>query len=209
MKGRAPINAAMFTVGEFAETYSKYDDNKIIQLAKDEGKELLAEVVPVLEHEIRKRGLGENLIEWIRLERNFFQGEELRDLKEVIRRSQCAECGVKGNGVRGFHIRYYSVGELFDAELVVCEACGKRLKRKSYLTTATLGLLSLKAIVNVPAYFIRELIGKFSREKTSERVVDNFVFRFTGLIRERGVDEIHEIIGLYNGQQRARSESVF
>ncbi|OBS14046.1 hypothetical protein ATE49_01445 [Elizabethkingia miricola] len=64
-----------------------------------------------------------------------------------------------------------------------------------YIKTANLG------IINVQSYFIMELIASFSRQKTSERIINEFIFQNTGSIRKHGNAEIQKLIAKYNIQQ--------
>ncbi|MDV3507114.1 hypothetical protein CMU89_07690 [Elizabethkingia anophelis] len=64
-----------------------------------------------------------------------------------------------------------------------------------YIKTATL------RIINVPSYFIMELIASFSRQKTSERIINEFIFQNTGSIRKHGNDEVQKLITKHNIQQ--------
>ncbi len=196
----------MLTKEELSESYKDFNDQKIINLAMNECKSLREDVIPILENEILKRNLDKNLLHWIKFERNFFKGVELQNLKKVIQNSECSECGKKINKTQGFNIHYLSaLDSSFNSDIIVCETCGKQLRNKSYLKTATLGFLSVRGIVNVPFYFIGELMASFSRKKTSEKIIDEFIFQNTGLIREYGVGKIQDLIAQHNIQQ-AKSE---
>ena len=94
----------------------------------------------------------------------------------------------------------------FDSEVIICESCGKQLRKKSYIKTATLGLLSFRSVFTVPIYFIGELIASFSRAKRSEKIIEEFIFENTGLIREYGNEKIHELIGHHNIKQAKQNE---
>lgn len=96
----------MLTIQELTEVYKNFNDQKIINLAMNESKSLREDVIPILETEIQKRNLDKNLLNWIKLERNFFKGAELQSLKSVIRNSECSECGKKFNNIQGFNIHY-------------------------------------------------------------------------------------------------------
>ena len=197
----------MLTTQELSESYKNFNDQKIVSLAMNESKSLREEAIPILENEIRRRNLDENLLKWIKLERNFFEGSELQNLKHLIKNSECSECGKKFNNIQGFHIHYLSaLDSSFDSNVIICETCGKKLRKKSYLKTATLGFLSFRGIVNVPLYFIGELIASFSRKKTSEKIIDEFIFVNTGLIREYGNERIQDLIAQNNIQQAQQNE---
>lgn len=85
----------MLTKEELTEIYKDFNDQKIVNLAMNESKSLREDVIPILEYEIKRRNLDNKLLDWISLERNFFKGTELQDLKSVIRNSECSECGKK------------------------------------------------------------------------------------------------------------------
>ena len=197
----------MLTIKELTESYKNFDDQKIVNLAMNESKSLREDAIPILENEIQRRNLDLNLLKWIKLERNFFKGTELLNLKNTIRNSECSECRKKFNNIQGFHIHYLSILDSnFDSEIIVCENCGKKLRNKSYLKTATYGFLSFRGIVNVPFYFFGQLFASFSRQKTSERIIEEFIFQNTGLIREYGNDRIQDLIAQHNIQQAKQNE---
>lgn len=197
----------MLTKEELTKAYNNFKDQKIINLAMNESKSLRDDAIPILENEIIQRNLDTKLLDWIKLERNFFKGAELQNLKQVIKNSECSECGKKFNNTQGFNIHYISaLDSSFDSEIIVCESCGSQLRKKSYLKTTTLGFLSFRGIINVPFYFIGELVRSFSRKHRSEKIIENFIFQNTGLIREYGVENVHELIAHYNIQQAEQNE---
>ena len=197
----------MLTKEELTDAYKNFNDQKILNLAMNESKSLREDAIPILESEIKRRNLDIKLLDWIKLERNFFKGAELQNLKKEIQNSECSECGKKFNNVQGFNIHYLSaLDSTFDSEIIVCENCGKQLRKKSYIKTATLGFLSFRGIINVPFYFIGELIASFSRKKRSEKIIEEFIFQNTGLIREYGNEKVYELIGHHNIQQAKQNE---
>ncbi|MET7035442.1 hypothetical protein [Elizabethkingia miricola] len=192
----------MLTKEELTEAYKKFNDHKIESLALKESKSLREDAIPILENEIRERKLDSKLLDWIKHERNFFIGAELQDIKKIIQNSECSECRKESNNLQGFKIHYFSVLSFkFDSEIIVCENCGRKLRHKSYIKTATLGFLSTRGIINVPSYFIMELIASLSRQKTSERIINEFIFQNTGSIRKHGNDEVPKLITKHNIQQ--------
>ena len=192
----------MLTKAELTKNYKKFDDEKIVSLAMNECKGLIDEAIPILENEIIKRNLDNKLLDWIKLERNFYKGIELETLKSRIKNSVCTECQQKDDIILGHHIHYRSVlDSTFDAKLIVCKSCGQKLRIQSYLKTVTLGWLSFRGILRVPVYFIGELFSSFSRAKTSETIIDEFIYNNTGLIREYGSDRIEDLIAESNKLQ--------
>ena len=197
----------MLTKEELTKAYNNFNDQKIINLAMNESKSLRDDAIPILENEIIQRNLDTKLLDWIKLERNFFKGAELQNLKQVIKNSECSECGKKFNNTQGFNIHYISaLDSSFHSEIIVCESCGSQLRKKSYLKTATLGFLSFRGIIDVPFYFIGELVRSLSRKDRSEKIIENFIFQNTGVIREYGVENVQELIAHYNVQQAEQNE---
>lgn len=197
----------MLTKEELTQAYESFNDQKIVNLAMNESKSLREDAIPILENEIIQRNLDTKLLDWIKLERNFFKGADLQNLKQIIKNSECSECGKNFNNIKGFHIHYLSVlDSSFDSEVIVCESCGIQLRKKSYLKTATFGFLSFRGIINVPFYFIGELVRSFSRQERSEKIIEDFIFQNTGLIREYGVENVHELIYHYNIEQAEQNE---
>jgi DNA-directed RNA polymerase subunit RPC12/RpoP len=126
----------MLTKEELTEAYKNFNDQKIVNLAMNECKSLREDAVQILENEIIQRKLDAKLLDWIKLERNFFKGAELQNLKQVIKNSECSECGKKFNNTQGFNIHYLSaLDSSFNSEVIVCESCGIQLRKKSYLKT--------------------------------------------------------------------------
>lgn len=181
----------MLTKEELTEAYKNFKDQKILHLAKNDSKSLREEAVAILENEIIKRKLDKKLLDWIKLERNFFNGAELLNLKQIIKNSECNDCGKKFNDIQGFHIRSISALEFSrNSKLILCNNCGKKMRKKAYLESATLGFLSLYGIFRVPFYFITELIASFSRNIMSNKIIEEFIFQNTGLIRKHGVENV-------------------
>ena len=53
-----------------------------------------------------------------------------------------------------------------------------------------------------------ELITSFSRQKTSEKIINEFIFQNTGSIRKHGNDEIQKLITKHNIQQVEQNKST-
>lgn len=198
----------MLTKEELSEVYKTFDDGKIIGLAKFESKKLTETAIPVLINEIKRRGFDEDLINWINMERNYFKGSELEILKSKIKHSKCVSCNTKKNDIKGFHIHHCAiVMDPDEMNLILCESCGKMNRIRNYKISATLGWISKTSIVNVPFYFINEIFRSFSREKQSNKIVENFIFQNTGSIRKNGFDNIETIIGRYNNYEMKAKKS--
>src|SRR6218665_3488467 len=192
----------MLTQKELLKIYSDFDDEEIVVLATYESKKLTEIAVPILIDEIAKRNLGKDLLDWVDMERNFFKGNELEILKSKIKNSRCSDCKTLKNDVKGFFIHNCSLTHNpSEAKLILCESCGEKIRRKNYFISATFGWLSLRSFINVPTYFLGEIFYSFATKKQSRKIIEEFVFENTGLIRKIGFDKISEIIKQNNDYQ--------
>lgn len=204
----------MLTQKELSKIYSDFDDDKIVELATYESKKLTEIAVPILIDEITKRNLGKDLLDWVNMERNFFKGAELEILKSKIKNSRCSDCKNLKNDVKGFFIHNCSLTHNpSESKLILCEKCGKKIRRKNYIISATFGWLSLRSFINVPIYFLGEIFYSFTRKKQSRKIIEEFIFENTGLIRKIGIDKISEATKQHNNYQlslkRDRRDYIF
>ena len=192
----------MRTQQELSDAYKKFDDERIIKIAEFESKSLREIAIPILENEIKSRSLSAELLEWIKLERNFFKNSELKMLKSKIKNSTCSHCGKKNKSILGFHIHHCSVwNHPKEMNLIICESCGKKLRTKNYKISATIGWASKTGFIQVPYYFIHEAIDHFRADQINNKIIENFIFEHTGIIRRKGIDAIEKIIQRYNADQ--------
>lgn len=199
----------MLTPQELSEIYKDFDNEKIINLARFESKKLTDTAIPILKNEISKRQLDQKLIDWINLERNFFKGSELEILKTKIKHSKCSNCKIKNNNIKGFYIHNCSLTHNpREANLILCEECGKKFRNKNYIISATLGWVSPKGFIKVPFYFLEELFDIPFRKKQSERILNEFIFENTGSIRHLGIDKIEQITEEHNNYQLSLKETT-
>ena len=192
----------MLTQQELTDAYKKFDDERIIKIAQFESKSLLESTVPILEIEIVSRQLPDELLNWIKLERNFLRGVELTSLKSKIKNSMCSHCNTKKQPIFGFHIHHCSVwNKPNEMKLILCESCGKKMRTEAYKISATMGWISKTGFLQVPYYLISETIERFQFEKISNQIIEDFIFENTGLIRHYGFDDIEKILELHNTNQ--------
>ncbi|AZA61338.1 hypothetical protein [Chryseobacterium indoltheticum] len=192
----------MLTQQEYLKIYNNSDSEKLLNLARFDSKKLTEPAIIALKGEILKRQLGTKLIDWINAERNFFKGFELEILKTKIKYYKCSNCKIKKNNIKGFYIHNCSLTHNpKEANLLLCEECGKKFRNKNYIISATWGWLSSKGFINVPFYFLNEVFNIPFRKKQSEKIFKEFIFENTGLIRHLGIDKIEKIVELHNNHQ--------
>jgi len=192
----------MLTKQELTKIYTEFDNSEIIKLATFESKKLTDLAIPILIDEISKRNLGTDLLDWVHLERNFFKGTELEILKSKINTSVCSNCKILKNDIKGFYIHHCSLTHNPNkSNLILCEKCGKKARTKNYIISATFGWISTRGILKVPFYFLGELFDSFFRQKQSRKIIEEFIFENTGLIRKLGNDRVSELIKQNNDYQ--------
>lgn len=189
----------MFSEKELQTHYQQLDNDKIIKLAEKESKSLQEFVIPILKNEIQKRNLDPTLINWIDFERDFFKGKELKNLKNKIAKTPCSKCQSLSK-IKGAKIEYIGLLEdTYHGEVLLCQNCIRKLRRKSYFKTITIGWVSWgSSIISVPFYFMSELFSSFQREKISQNIIENFIFENTGYLRKNGIENIGKIISTHN-----------
>lgn len=168
----------MIEIDEIQQNYERFDDVRIIHLAKNEVKGLREEVIPILIAEIEKRELNSDLIDWIRAGRRKLTKSDVEVLKHKIRKSICENCKINSE-LRGYEI-YTITGILIDTletnhRLIICEKCGKESQRKSTKWTLKFGWWSLKGLFWTPLYLITRLTNKNEGRKQSEKIIEDFL----------------------------------
>ena len=200
----------MLTPKELTEAYKKFDDERIIKIARFESKSLREIAVPILENEILSRQLPDELLNWIELERNFFKGSELSSLKSKIKNSKCSQCKTKKQSIFGFHIHHCSVwNDPDNMNVIMCKSCGKKLRIEAYKIAATMGWISKAGFLRVPYYLVDETIERFQFAKISNQIIEDFIFENTGLIRHHGIDNMEKILEKHNRNQMLSPEIEF
>lgn len=175
----------MLEVSEIKKNYKRYDDNRIVRIAKNESKGLRDDVIPILIEEIKRRKLGENLIEWINAERRILSKNELEELKAKIKACICTDCGEKSN-LKGYKIKtiisYLFNASITDRTLIICEDCGSTRKFNSGFWTAIFGWWSIKGLFSTPFILYDKVKSSIFEDQQSEEIIESLIKNNTGAI---------------------------
>ncbi|MBO9674480.1 MAG: hypothetical protein J7577_13615 [Sphingobacteriaceae bacterium] len=200
----------MIPIEDIRKNYEKFDDATILKIISG-AKDLRKDVVDLLNDEIRKRGLDTELIEFVTIETDFYEGSERQHLVDEIKSSVCTCCG-NNSELHGYTfntIISYLVWYNHDQNLqIICSDCAKSLRLKSMLTTLALGWWSRPGILATPATLISDLIEIMQKEKYSERVISHFIDENTGSIRrmEKAKSSLTTILKSFNQKKVESAE---
>lgn len=177
----------MIEIDQIKENYKNFDDPKIESIAKTQAKDIREDVVPVLFAEIERRGLGPELINWVKAERRVLSPVELDRMKEKVRWLPCPACGRKGSRLEGIVIRTvigFIIGADYEeAHRIACEDCRKKMLWNAVLKTAFLGWWGLpEGFFYTPYSLIRSAGDVFKRDADSEKIMEDFIQTNIGLI---------------------------
>ncbi len=175
----------MFEISEIKRNYERFDNHRIKGIARNDARGLRDEVVPILINEIKKRNLGNHLIEWINAERRKLSKYELEELKQKVKGSICENCK-QGRELKGFSFRTMTailINEFVtDYRLIICEKCGKKKRRKSAIWTTIFGWWSVIGFISMPFVLIGKIKASMQEDKQSEQIIESFIEANIGTI---------------------------
>lgn len=188
----------MFDVNELRKNYREFTDARIVRIAKHEVKGLRKETVPILINELRRRNLGEQLVQWVEAEANSWSVAERAKLHAIVTSMVCERCG-QNSGLRGYKNRTL-VGAIItsfetDRTYIACASCGSKDSRRSWLLTLFLGWWSLPTIFQMPFLLIDKIHDYAKKDEVSEEIINQLMDENTGRIRLSD-DEVAEIQAL-------------
>lgn len=185
----------MIDLNEIRKNYKNFDDTKIRRIAEYEAKDLREEVVPILIEEIKKRGLEDDLIEWVNAEARRLSESELETLKGKVKGSICENCE-ENRQLKGYEftttIGMFIATVTSHYKLIVCEGCGKKRRRASAFWTAILGWFSVRGFISMPFVLVEKIKAAIQEDKQSEQIIESFIKANIGTITIE--DDSEEVI---------------
>jgi hypothetical protein len=170
---------------EIKKNYERFDNQRIRRIAENDAKGLRNETVPILIEEIKKRNLGNHLIEWINAERRKLSKSELEDLKGKVKESTCENCK-RNRNLKGYEFSTITgilIDEVVsDYRLIICEKCGKKKRRNSAIWTTIFGWWSVSGFVSMPFVLINKTKALIQEDNQSEEIIESFINSNIGTI---------------------------
>jgi hypothetical protein len=176
------------TIADLRNTYRRLPDDKLIRIASNDAGILRPEAVEILIREIKKRGLSENLITGIEIQREAFTYEDFEACCNLIRRQPCPDCGT----------RFQKLNATITAEVVsilvvthhrkklriACPSCLDEANRKAMRKSALLGWWAFPwgIVETVKAIHFNWKMGKSTQMLEANESLIEFVFARRGQI---------------------------
>ena len=194
-------------IGQIKKAYQRFEDEKIIKIAKEESKGLRKEVIPILMSEIETRQLDSKLKEYILANRRKLTNSEKEELRRKVKSSLCSLCRRKKD-LGGYRIVWIT-GIIIDTilieqNLIICKSCGEEKSRRSYRQTMILGWWSFWGIIQTSA----ELINKtknyiMGEESANETIIDDFLdeYMIPIILNEDDEQIIRNLLVKYNRRE--------
>ena len=175
----------MLEASEIKKNYERFDNQRIKRIAKNDAKGLRDDTVPILIDEIKKRNLGNHLIEWINAERRKLSKSEFESLKIKVKESTCENCK-QNRKLKGFEFRTMTgilIDDIIsDYRLIICEKCGKKKIRYSAIWTSIFGWWSVRGFISMPFLLINKIKALIHKDKQSEEIIESFINANIGTI---------------------------
>lgn len=175
----------MLTKEEIRESYKNFDDNKILNLAKNP-KGLTKEAIPVLIEELENRNLDLKLIDWIKLENKPLKQAEKDSIFSHIKNCKCSICNTNSD-LKAYEFHSVISGIIFCnyklQHLVICSNCSKKIRRKNLLKTFFLGWWSRTGITATFIALLTEFFNLFIVKKVNDRILNSLMEKNNGKLR--------------------------
>ena len=84
------------------KNYRNFEDYQIIELANTSANSLRPEIIPILEEEIKRRNLSENLLKGIQVQLKEPTPDEIQNYLSIVRQQSCSECHSKTQKLNAF-----------------------------------------------------------------------------------------------------------
>jgi len=168
----------LIEISEIKKNYKRFDNERIRRIAENDAKGLRDETVPILINEIKRRKLGNQLINWINAERRKLSKSELEELIRKVKESLCESCK-RNRKLKGYEFST-TTGIIIDEieshyKLIICENCGKKRRRNSAIWTTIFGWWSVRGFISMPFQIIDKLRAIIQEEKQSEEIIKSFI----------------------------------
>ncbi len=185
------------------EYYSKMDIDRLEKIVKSEIAKFEPEVRFIIEREMKKRGMNENLFAAIEAQTKVLSGEQILEATEKVKNLKCPNCGNPNNKLVGGNLTKVR-GYIFFAgntkqPVILCPDCLNKIQNKALFKNLLLGWWSF------PSGFIRTpqaIFNHFTEKKEhrargiSEIIIKNFVIKNIGELKTnwKNEDELSSFI---------------
>lgn len=203
----------MIPIEDIIKNYRTFDDSTIQKIAVNP-RGLRKEVVDVLNNEIARRNLDFGLIEWVKVEADYYEGAEIERLAADIKGTICTNCNLETelNGYRFTTIYSFIIGSSTEVKYqIICAKCAREKRLRSMFLTSICGWWSFHGLFATPFSLISDLFLLRNSEKHSLKIINAFIENNTGMLRriEKRNGKLDSILKRFNGIQQTDSEELF
>ncbi|KAA3638011.1 MAG: hypothetical protein DWQ02_05710 [Bacteroidetes bacterium] len=166
-------------INKAREIYRLESDESLISFAKSNVDSLSPEIISVLIDELKKRGIGPELIQHIESKYEILDELKINNWIEIIRNSKCPECNQKGNRLICFKGRNtFSIlikSTYLKRTFIACEHCKAKIIRRLNYETFLLGWWSFYGLFRTPYSIILNLVNKNLNPKSEKENMTRYV----------------------------------
>lgn len=184
--------------------YKNHSDEKIKLIALHDSQGIKDRTIPILIEEIKRRGLDNQLIEWIKAQKRILSIKEMNDIKHIVQNCNCTICSSKKQKIFGYRYTTRAGLLLFsyfeDRILIVCKDCGEKKRKTSFLITLFFGWFSPKSFFHTPFVIFDKIKSYKNENEKSNRIIEKFILKNIGniTIHNDSKEIIQELIDSLN-----------
>ncbi len=131
------------SVQDLKQTYQRYDDEKLMRIATQDADGLRPEAVLALQEVIKERGLSEDIIKGLEVQRQEIDEEALLGYVNMLRELPCPICGATGpklNGTIAGTVVSFIIMTNYEKRLkIACPTCLDKANNAAIAKSSALG----------------------------------------------------------------------
>ncbi len=191
----------LYEVKKAKQMYRAASDNSLLRIANDSFSSLRPEIIPVLISELKKRNIGEVIINKYESHYDLLDEACVKEWMDKIRGSVCPDCNKKGLGLLCYNGRttssYLIKSVYLNRTFISCTYCRSEKLRSLNLDTFLLGWWSFFGFFTTIYSIVQNLINSIlPSHKEQENMYRYVVYHHSQLVDHE--DQITEYLDLNN-----------
>ncbi len=172
---------------DIRKNYRNFDDSKIQELAMQDASKLRPEVIPILQEEIKRRNLSENLISGINAQLKITSPEEILEYCTLIQKQPCPICNGKTQKLNAIVLKevisMIFISNITNHVKIGCPQCLAKAKSEINSKNMLLGWWSTKGIFHtINALIQNNKMEKFIRNYEPNEILKSYIKENIGAI---------------------------
>jgi len=176
------------TIDDLRKNYKRYSNDELIRIASTDASGLRPEAIQVMQEEIKSRGLSDELVKGIEVQRKEITDAELLDYCEVIRKQPCPVCNSSASRLNatlvGTVMSFILITNYQKKILVACPDCLDKANKNAIIKSALFGWWGLPwgIIYTIQSFIFNNKMSKETRLQTPNSNLKGFVIGHVGTI---------------------------